>query len=112
MVGDYLDAVASMPARSSKGRSSGARPRKSSNNDIGSRLSPRASTCSRNAALTATYCTAAFNATDSPQPHALVWFGLLNTKRACSLSRTKSISVPIKNKIAFGLAAHSVLWTL
>src|SRR5579863_3601576 len=40
--------------------------------------------------------------TDSPQPQAAVWLGLLNTKRAASLSRTKSISVPTRNRIALG----------
>src|SRR5579862_3445731 len=38
----------------------------------------------------------------SPQPQAAVWFGLLKTKRAPSFSRTKSISVPIRNRIALG----------
>src|SRR5438552_17741596 len=37
---------------------------------------------------------------DSPQPQAAVWLGLLKTKRAASLSRTKSISVPSRNRIA------------
>src|SRR6185312_5527829 len=38
----------------------------------------------------------------SPQPQAAVWFGLLNTNRAPSFSRTKSISVPIRKRIALG----------
>src|SRR5262249_9196616 len=38
----------------------------------------------------------------SPQPQAAVWLGLLKTKRAASLSRTKSISVPMRNMIALG----------
>src|SRR4029077_20922196 len=37
----------------------------------------------------------------SQQPQAAVWLGLLKTKRAPSFSRTKSISVPIRNRIAF-----------
>ena len=40
--------------------------------------------------------------TDSPQPQASVWFGLLKTKRAPSFSRLKSISVPIRNMTALG----------
>src|SRR5262249_43222234 len=41
-------------------------------------------------------------ATDSPQPQALVWFGLLKTNVADSLSTLKSISVPSRKSTAFG----------
>src|SRR5262249_39515450 len=41
-------------------------------------------------------------ATDSPQPQALDWFGLLKTKAALSLSTLKSSSVPNRNRIAVG----------
>src|SRR5690349_22892212 len=45
---------------------------------------------------------AGVSATDSPQPQAEVWFGLLNTKPADSLSILKSISVPSRNITALG----------
>src|SRR6187551_518444 len=45
---------------------------------------------------------AGVSCTDSPQPQAEVWFGLLNTKVDESLSTLKSISVPSRNMTAFG----------
>src|SRR4029079_6403630 len=45
---------------------------------------------------------AGVNCTDSPQPQAEVWFGLLNTKVDDSLSTLKSISVPSRNRTALG----------
>src|SRR5436305_734135 len=45
---------------------------------------------------------AGVNCTDSPQPQAEVWFGLLNTKVEDSLSTLKSISVPSRNITALG----------
>src|SRR3984957_10099557 len=53
-------------------------------------------------AAVALHCCAGVIETDSPQPQADVWFGLLNTNRAPSFSFTKSSSVPIKNRIALG----------
>src|ERR1700704_7160038 len=47
-------------------------------------------------------CEAGVSATDSPQPQAEVWFGLLKTKPADSLSILKSISVPRRNSTALG----------
>src|SRR5215475_8610125 len=45
---------------------------------------------------------AGVSATDSPQPQAEVWFGLLNTKPDDNLSTLKSISVPSRNSTALG----------
>src|SRR5262245_44188871 len=45
---------------------------------------------------------AGVNSTDSPQPQAEVWFGLLNTNCEDSLSTFQSISVPSRNSTALG----------
>ena len=45
---------------------------------------------------------AGVSSTDSPQPQAEVWFGLLNTNCEDSLSIFQSISVPSRNSTALG----------
>src|SRR5947209_3604914 len=77
--------------------STGPNPANNSRMDSASMPTPKAQ-CASTPAESA----AGVSCTDSPQPQAEVWFGLLNTKVDESLSTLKSISVPSRNSTALG----------